>query len=87
MKANAQAQNNIVIGASDSWESQEKQVLKQCQELLLGGKFAAIFCVAGGWAGGNVASENLVNSCETMWKQSVQSSIIAAKVASKFLTK
>ena len=52
----------------------------------MSGKLNAIICVAGGWAGGNIAaSEGLIHSCELMWKQSVQSSVIAAKLASQHL--
>ena len=44
-----------------------------------------IFNVAGGWAGGNAASSELVASANLMWKQSVWSSTITASLAAKHL--
>ncbi|PAA69143.1 hypothetical protein BOX15_Mlig033886g3 [Macrostomum lignano] len=45
----------------------------------------AILCVAGGWAGGNAASKNFVRNCELVLQQSIWSSIIAARLASRYL--
>ncbi|ELU03878.1 hypothetical protein CAPTEDRAFT_165948 [Capitella teleta] len=50
-----------------------------------GEKLDAILCVAGGWAGGNAASKDLVKNSDLMWKQSVWSSVIAAHVAANHL--
>lgn len=49
------------------------------------GKLSAVLCVAGGWAGGGAASEDLIATVDLMWKQSVWTSVIAAQVAAKFL--
>lgn len=54
-------------------------------DLLANEKLDAVICVAGGWAGGNAASADLIKNSDMMWKQSVWSSVIAASVASKFL--
>ena len=48
-------------------------------------KLDGVICVAGGWAGGNAANKDLVKNSDLMWKQSVWSSIIAAKIASQYL--
>lgn len=45
----------------------------------------AILCVAGGWAGGNAASAEFIKNADLMWKQSVWSSTISARLGSKFL--
>ena len=61
-------------------------MLDKLQPLLLNNtKLNAILNVAGGWAGGNAASEQFLTNCELMWKQSVWSSVISASVAAKFL--
>ena len=76
-------------------------------EVLQDDKVDAIICVAGGWAGGNAASNgklnffvngcvvlgvmyvchstDLVKNSDLMWKQSVWTSVLAAKLASKHL--
>ena len=41
--------------------------------------------MAGGWAGGNAASPDLVKNSDLMWRQSVWSSTISAAIAAKFL--
>ena len=49
-------------------------------------KLDGIICVAGGWAGGSAKSKDFLKNSELMWKQSVESSLVATKLASKFLT-
>ena len=44
-----------------------------------------IFCVAGGWAGGSASSDDFIKNSDLMWKQSVWSSTISARIGSKFL--
>lgn len=44
-----------------------------------------IICVAGGWAGGNILSDNFLQSVDQMWKQSVESSSVAACLAGRLL--
>jgi len=46
----------------------------------------AIFCVAGGWAGGNLNSKDFIKNSHLMLQQSVWSSYIAASLASHFLS-
>lgn len=49
-------------------------------------KVDAIICVAGGWAGGNATSENLVENTDKMLKQSVWPSIISTRLAGLHLS-
>ena len=44
-------------------------------------KVDAIFCVAGGWAGGNASNEDFVKNTDLMMKQSIWTSVISANVA------
>lgn len=56
------------------------------KQLIPGQKVDAILCVAGGWAGGNATNADCVQNTELMVKQSLWSSVIAAKLGSEFLT-
>ncbi|GMR49180.1 hypothetical protein PMAYCL1PPCAC_19375, partial [Pristionchus mayeri] len=65
---------------------QEKHVLSEVAlKLPEGGKLDAILCVAGGWAGGNAANEAMVKNADLMVRQSVWSSLIAARLAALHL--
>ncbi|XP_018325220.1 dihydropteridine reductase-like [Agrilus planipennis] len=83
-KENPEADVNIIVDKCESPMSQEQKVLEGLKNALDGEKFDSIFCVAGGWIGGN-AEKDLVKNCELMWQQSVNPSLISASVASKFL--
>jgi len=85
---NAKAQKNVLVGKREtSWAEQEEFVHKQVADCLAGSsaKLDAIFCVAGGWAGGNAADKDMIGNADLMWKQSVWSSAIAATLAAKYL--
>ncbi|CAH8487689.1 unnamed protein product [Schistosoma turkestanicum] len=82
---NSDADENIVVGVSENSSTQEKAVKTNLETLLNGQKVDGIFCVAGGWVGGNAAAHDFLENCDTMWKKCVWSSSIAASLASKFL--
>jgi len=84
-RANDSALHNVIITEKDDWCNQEKEVLSKVKEVLNGEKVDGIYCVAGGWAGGNAASVDYIKNCDLTWKQSVWSSTIAASVATKHL--
>ena len=44
-----------------------------------------VFYLAGGWAGGSTSSKDFIKNADLMWKQSVWSSTISAKIANKYL--
>ncbi|XP_077957997.1 quinoid dihydropteridine reductase a isoform X2 [Gasterosteus aculeatus] len=48
-------------------------------------KVDAIFCVAGGWAGGSCSSKDLYKNADLMWKQSVWTSTISSHLATLHL--
>lgn len=52
---------------------------------MAGEKLDAVLCVAGGWAGGSAASADLVKNADLMWKQSIWSSTISARLSALFL--
>ncbi|CAJ0570369.1 unnamed protein product, partial [Mesorhabditis spiculigera] len=80
LHANEKADENIALDLSQDWTAQEAAVLAK-----LDGHFDGVFCVAGGWAGGNAAADDMVKNADLMWKQSVWSSAIAARIAAKHL--
>ncbi|XP_017879436.1 dihydropteridine reductase-like [Ceratina calcarata] len=85
MKANAEADANIVVKPDCNWQEQETHILQEVKNILKEDKLDAIICVAGGWAGGNAANKDFVKNTDLMWKQSVWSSVIAASIASHHL--
>lgn len=56
-------------------------------ETLNGEHLDAVLCVAGGWAGGNASSENMIKNSEILWKQNVWTSTISARIAALYLKK
>ncbi|CAI5442260.1 unnamed protein product [Caenorhabditis angaria] len=85
LSSNEHADTNIVVNPSVSWVEQEELILKQTSDALSGSQVDGIFCVAGGWAGGSAASKDFIKNCDLMWKQSVWSSTIAARLAHSYL--
>ncbi|CAD5116579.1 DgyrCDS5458 [Dimorphilus gyrociliatus] len=82
---NDEANANFLINPELSWTEQNESINNQVSSAIGDEKLDAIVCVAGGWAGGNAASKDLVKNSDLMWKQSVWTSIIAAGLASNYL--
>ncbi len=85
MKENQEANENILVDAAHSLNDQHKQIEDKLVPILNNQHLDAILNVAGGWAGGNAASDKLLQNSDLMWKQSVWSSLISASLASKYL--
>ncbi|XP_015602936.1 dihydropteridine reductase [Cephus cinctus] len=85
MKENENADANILVQSDHSWNEQEQDILNKVKDILKGDKLDGIICVAGGWAGGNAANKDFVKNADLMWKQSVWSSVIAARIAAQHL--
>jgi len=83
---NTEANANIVLQNTTDLVGQENELLSKVQSVLSDQKVDAVICVAGGWAGGNCASKDFVKNTDLMIKQSVHSSVLAARLASNFLT-
>ncbi|KAJ1980623.1 hypothetical protein H4R35_001054 [Dimargaris xerosporica] len=96
IKPNLDADEHIALDHNLSLKDQGQQAMIQLADLLSSArtqatvpavvsKVDAIICVAGGWAGGNASATSLFDSTLLMWKQSVQTSVIAAHIATKYL--
>ncbi|XP_059146591.1 dihydropteridine reductase-like [Physella acuta] len=83
LAVNEQADANVLVKPDSTLPDQEAEVTTRVSELLGANKLDAIFCVAGGWAGGN--AKKIVEPADAMWKQSVWPSIITASLGSKYL--
>ncbi|XP_019866375.1 dihydropteridine reductase [Aethina tumida] len=81
---NAEADLNIVVNKDQPLTQQETTILDSVKTALNGSKLDGIFCVAGGWAGGN-ASKDLIKNSELMWNQSVTTSLLSATIAAHHL--
>jgi len=84
--ANDEADANCIVDAFDSWTEQEAQVLSAVESAAGDEKFDAILCVAGGWAGGSAKAKAFIKNADLVWKQSVWTSSIAVKLATKHLS-
>ncbi|GAB1605820.1 dihydropteridine reductase-like [Argonauta hians] len=81
---NEEANFNVKVTGSTLFE-QKDEIAKSLATCLGESKLDAIFCVAGGWAGGNAGSKDFLKSADDMWKQSVWSSVIASSLAATHL--
>jgi len=82
---NEEADANVVVTELKDWEAQHSQVQERIAEVLGNEKVDGIFCIAGGWAGGNAANKAFIKNSSLMWMQSVWSSTISASLASSHL--
>ncbi|CAF2095245.1 unnamed protein product [Rotaria magnacalcarata] len=85
LKQNERADVSITVSDNDSLEKQAEFVSEQIQSSLNGESVEAIFNVAGGWAGGNASHKDFIKNSEMVFKQSVNSTLIVASLASKYL--
>lgn len=83
--ANDEANSNILVKADDSLVEQEKQLVTSLTDLLEGQKLDAVICVAGGWAGGDASKSDFVKNTQLMIDQSLNSSVLAARISALFL--
>jgi len=82
LKPNEEADANVIVSEMNDWEKQNTEVQEKISQVVgKDTKVDGIFNVAGGWAGGNAASKDLVKNANLMWKQSVWSSTITAALA------
>jgi len=66
--SNDEADANVLVEASAaSWVDQNKTINEKVAEILAGNKVDAILCVAGGWAGGNAASNGNISLIVVLW--------------------
>lgn len=82
---NEDASESVVIEQKQDLVEQAREVTGNVERALQGNKLDAVLCVAGGWAGGSIASDDLVRNVDLVFKQSVWSSIIASRIAAMHL--
>jgi len=80
---NPEADANVVVKGS-TLEEQAANVNTEIAKIA-DEKFDALFCVAGGWAGGDAANKNFIKNTDLMMKQSIWTSVISANVAAQHL--
>ncbi|KAI8050190.1 dihydropteridine reductase-like protein [Syncephalis plumigaleata] len=85
VRPSADASFNVIVDPNQSVVEQAQQVAKTLQETLAGSQLDAILCVAGGWAGGSVVSLDSLANAELMWKQSVNTTLVAGYIAGQYL--
>lgn len=77
-----EADVNVTLATSGEWDARGKAVVEGLKAVE---SVVAVVCVAGGWAGGNVASEGVFNATDRMYSSSVQSSVLAGHLAAKYM--
>ncbi|KAI7875259.1 uncharacterized protein EV154DRAFT_526731 [Mucor mucedo] len=82
---NKDADFNTLTTISGSLSEQGHAINESIASVLGTEKLCGVFCVAGGWAGGNAGSKDFLANSELMLDQSVNSSLIAANIASNHL--
>ncbi|CAO3697190.1 unnamed protein product [Rhizopus stolonifer] len=85
LNENKEADFNTLASSTGSLKDQGLALQESLSNILDNQKLSAIFCVAGGWAGGNAKNKEFLASTELMIQQSVHSSIIAAQLAALHL--
>jgi len=85
LEKNDAADSNVIVDPLECWIEQESRVLKGVESFLGNERLDGILCVAGGWAGGNSAHKDFIKNADLVWKQSVWSSAISARLGSQFL--
>ncbi|KAJ2550983.1 hypothetical protein EV175_003860 [Coemansia sp. RSA 1933] len=87
LSSSPDADSNVTVkaDAAQSLSEQGSQITQSVGALLGDSKADAILCVAGGWQGGNAASEAFLASADASIKQSVNTSLIAANIAARHL--
>ncbi|RKP23846.1 hypothetical protein SYNPS1DRAFT_24074 [Syncephalis pseudoplumigaleata] len=85
VRSNADASSNVLVDANASVAEQAKHVVEQLETTLGDTRLDALLCVAGGWAGGRIDKLESLSNAELMWKQSVNSSLVAGHIASRYL--
>ncbi|KNC76897.1 hypothetical protein SARC_10628 [Sphaeroforma arctica JP610] len=82
---NEDCKDNVLVDPSMDLQPQGYDIEKKVGQVLGEEKLSAIYCVAGGWAGGNANDDDMLKNAELMIKQSLYTSLISARLAAKFL--
>ncbi|KAJ1507683.1 hypothetical protein HMI56_007664 [Coelomomyces lativittatus] len=85
LKKSPNAHHSVVLKRDGSLEENSKIASNKLTAIMGKEKVHAIFCVAGGWVGGNAADEEFPTKVALTYSQSVQSSVSAVQLANMFL--
>eukprot|EP00941_MAST-03F_sp_MAST-3F-sp1_P003746 g3746.t1 len=77
------ADHSIQLPSESSWHTQSQTVQNSLLEHSQ--QFDLVLSVAGGWAGGDIGADDLIESMETMWQMNMHSAVVAAQVAKTYL--
>ncbi|KAJ2013133.1 hypothetical protein GGI06_003916, partial [Coemansia sp. S85] len=87
LSSNASADHSIAVPSNfETLSEQSTYISDKVSGILNNNKVDAIVCVAGGWQGGNAASKGFIGSADKSIKQSVNTSLIAASLAARYLS-
>ncbi|KAJ2687832.1 hypothetical protein IWW39_002646 [Coemansia spiralis] len=87
LSSNASADHSIAVPSNfETLSEQSTYISDKVSGILNNNKVDAIVCVAGGWQGGNAASKDFIGSADKSIKQSVNTSLIAASLAARYLS-
>mmetsp|Transcript_18903 Transcript_18903/g.31438 ORF Transcript_18903/g.31438 Transcript_18903/m.31438 type:complete len:390 (-) Transcript_18903:45-1214(-) len=84
-RVNLEADHSFVLPSASSFAEQAESLVKEVDERLKDRELKAIVVAAGGWAGGNIGDPKIFETADNMWQVSMQSSLVAAHIASKYL--
>jgi dihydropteridine reductase len=80
--SNDEASTSLQLCDNSPWTKQAAKLSEQLKDT----NADFIFCAAGGWAGGTVASPDGLDSIDQMWQMCVQSAATAAHIGSQALS-
>lgn len=73
------ADGSFAIDTKGSWADKSSNLLNTMK--LARKEYDVVMSVAGGWAGDDISSADLIPSFESMWEMNVQSAVMAAQIA------
>ena len=80
------ADKSYVIPSNDNINDYPKNVTNIVEEMKNNNEeFNIVVCAAGGWAGGDVDSDEFIESLNLLWQLNMQSAATATHIATKFL--
>ncbi|VDD74684.1 unnamed protein product [Mesocestoides corti] len=82
---NSEADANVILTNREVLEEQHREVQEGVKNVLDGVPVDGIFCTAGGWAGGKCTAKGFVRSVDSVVKQSIWPSTIAASLCPNYL--
>lgn len=85
--ANADIPDNILLDSSKLLKDQSKDLVGQIKKKLdaEGSDLKSVFCAAGGWAGGSIGDDNILDALHDMNRMNLDSAVLSAHLATRHL--